>query len=88
MNQLERLHFIYQLLEIVPRTVQGICKELAQEGYKTASRQIYNDLVQLEKNYLRKNQQLQITTGQHNQKTYRLVYTDSTSAVTGFDVNS
>ena len=88
MNQLERLHFIYQLLEIVPRTVQGICKELAQEGYKTASRQIYNDLVQLEKNYLRKNQQLQITTGQHNQKTYRLVYTDSTIAVTGFDVNS
>ncbi|MFM1971293.1 MAG: hypothetical protein RL731_1115, partial [Bacteroidota bacterium] len=54
----------------------------------TASRQIYNDLVQLEKNYLRKNQTLQVTTGQHNQKTYRLVYTDTTISVTGYDVNS
>ena len=88
MNQLERLHFIYQLLEIEPRTVQDICKELATKGFTTASRQIYNDLVQLEKNYLRKNQQLQITTGQYNQKTYRLVYTDITIPVTGFDVNS
>ena len=88
MNQLERLHFIYQLLEIEPRTVQDICKELATKGFTTASRQIYNDLVQLEKNYLRKNQQLQITTGQYNQKTYRLLYTDITIPVTGFDVNS
>jgi hypothetical protein len=88
MNQLERLHFIYQLLEIEPQTVQGICKELANKGVATASRQIYNDLVQLEKNYLRKNQKLHITTGQHNQKTYRLVYTDTTISVTGFDVNS
>ena len=88
MNQLERLHFIYQLLEIEPQTVQGICKELANQGVATASRQIYNDLVQLEKNYLRKNQKLHITTGQHNQKTYRLVYTDITIPVTGFDVNS
>jgi predicted DNA-binding transcriptional regulator YafY len=88
MNQIERLHFIYQLLEIEPRTVQDICKELAQAGYTTANRQIYNDLLQLEKSYLRKNQQLQITTGQHNQKTYRLVYTDSSISVTGYDVNS
>ena len=88
MNQLERLHFIYQLLEIEPRTVQDISKELATKGFTTASRQIYNDLVQLEKNYLRKNQQLQITTGQYNQKTYRLLYTDITIPVTGFDVNS
>ena len=88
MNQLERLHFIYQLLEIEPRTVQDICKELATKGVATASRQIYNDLVQLEKSYLRKNQALQITTGQYNQKTYRLVYTDITIPVTGFDVNS
>ena len=88
MNQLERLHFIYQLLEIEPRTVQDICKELATKGFTTASRQIYNDLVQLEKNYLRQNQALQITTGQYNQKTYRLVYTDITIPVTGFDVNS
>ena len=88
MNQLERLHFIYQLLEIEPQTVQGICKELATKGNVTASRQIYNDLVQLEKNYLRKNQKLQVTTGQHNQKTYRLVYTDTTISVTGYDVNS
>jgi len=88
MNQLERLHFIYQLLEIEPQTVQGICKELASKGNVTASRQIYNDLVQLEKNYLRKNQKLQVTTGQHNQKTYRLVYTDTTISVTGYDVNS
>jgi len=88
MNQLERLRFIYELLEIEPRTVQDICKELAKKGLATASRQIYNDLVQLEKNYLRKNQALQITSGQHNQKTYRLVYTDITIPVTGFDVNS
>lgn len=88
MNQIERLHFIYQLLEIEPRTVQDICKELAKAGYTTANRQIYNDLLQLEKSYLRKNQQLQITTGQHNQKTYRLVYTDSSISVTGYDVNS
>jgi hypothetical protein len=88
MNQLERLHFIYQLLEIEPRTVQDISKELATKGFTTASRQIYNDLVQLEKNYLRKNQQLQITTGQYNQKTYRLLYRDITIPVTGFDVNS
>ena len=88
MNQLERLHFIYQLLEVEPRTVQDICKELELKGYRTAQRQIYNDLVQLEKNYLRNNQALQITTGQHNQKTYRLVYTDISIAVTGFDVNS
>lgn len=88
MNQIERLHFIYQLLEIEPRTVQDICKELAKAGYTTANRQIYNDLSQLEKSYLRKNQQLQITTGQHNQKTYRLVYTDSSISVTGYDVNS
>ena len=77
MNQIERLHFIYQLLEIEPRTVQDICKELVKAGYTTANRQIYNDLLQLEKNYLRKNQALQITAGQHNQKTYRLVFTDS-----------
>jgi predicted DNA-binding transcriptional regulator YafY len=88
MNQLERLHCIYQLLEIEPRTVQDICKELELKGYRTAQRQIYNDLTQLEKNYLRNNQALQITTGQHNQKTYRLVYTDISIAVTGFDVNS
>jgi predicted DNA-binding transcriptional regulator YafY len=88
MNQIERLNFIYQLLEIEPRTVQDICKELAKAGYTTANRQIYNDLLQLEKSYLRKNQQLQITTGQHNQKTYRLVYTDSSISVTGYDVNS
>ncbi|MFM6970790.1 MAG: helix-turn-helix transcriptional regulator [Sediminibacterium sp.] len=88
MKQIERLHFIYQLLEIEPRTVQDICKELAKAGYTTANRQIYNDLLQLEKSYLRKNQQLQITTGQHNQKTYRLVYTDSSISVTGYDVNS
>ncbi len=88
MNQLERLHFIYQLLEVEPRTVQVICKELELKGYRTAQRQIYNDLTQLEKNYLRNNQALQITTGQHNQKTYRLVYTDISIAVTGFDVNS
>lgn len=88
MNQIERLHFIYQLLEIEPRTVQDICKELAKAGYTTANRQIYNDLLQLEKSYLRKKQQLQITTGQHNQKTYRLVYTDSSISVTGYDVNS
>ena len=88
MNQLERLHFIYQLLEIEPRTVQDICKELTLKGFTVANRQIYNDLVQLEKNYLRNNQALQITTGQHNQKTYRLVYTDISIAVTGFDVNS
>ena len=88
MNQLERLRFIYELLEIEPRTVQDICKELAKKGLATASRQIYNDLVQLEKNYLRQNQALQITTGQHNQKTFRLVYTDITIPVTGFDVNS
>ena len=88
MHQLERLHFIYQLLEIEPQTVQGICKELATHGNETANRQIYNDLVQLEKNYLRKNQKLHITTGQHNQKTYRLVYTDTTISVTGYDVNS
>ena len=88
MNQLERLRFIYQLLEIEPRTVQDICKELAKKGFTTANRQIYNDLVQLEKNYLRQNQALQITTGQYNQKTYRLVYTDITIPVTGFDVNS
>jgi predicted DNA-binding transcriptional regulator YafY len=88
MNQLERLHFIYQLLEIEPRTVQDICKELTNKGVATASRQIYNDLVQLEKNYLRQNQALQITTGQYNQKTYRLVYTDITIPVSGFDVNS
>lgn len=88
MNQLERLHFIYELLEIEPRTVQDICKELSQKGISTANRQIYNDLAQLEKNYLRKNQALQITTGQHNQKTYRLIYTDISIAVTGFDVNS
>ena len=88
MNQLERLHFIYQLLEIEPRTVQDIIKELAKNGFTTANRQIYNDLTQLEKNYLRKNQALQITTGQHNQKTYRLVYSDITIPVTGFDVNS
>jgi len=88
MNQIERLHCIYQLLEIEPRTIQGICKELELKGYRTAQRQIYNDLTQLEKNYLRNNQALQITTGQHNQKTYRLVYTDISIAVTGFDVNS
>ena len=88
MNQIERLHFIYQLLEIEPRTVQDIIKELAKAGFPTANRQIYNDLLQLEKNYLRKNQQLQITTGQHNQKTYRLIYTDSSISVTGYDVNS
>ena len=88
MNQIERLHCIYQLLEIEPRTIQGICKELELKGYRTAQRQIYNDLIQLEKNYLRNNQALQITTGQHNQKTYRLVYTDISIAVTGFDVNS
>ncbi len=88
MYQLERLRFIYELLEIEPRTVQDICKELAKKGLATASRQIYNDLVQLEKNYLRENQALQITSGQHNQKTYRLVYTDITIPVTGFDVNS
>lgn len=88
MNQIERLHFIYQLLEIEPRTVQDICNELVKAGYTTANRQIYNDLLQLEKNYLRKNQALQITTGQHNQKTYRLIYTDSAIAVTGYDVNS
>ena len=88
MNQLERLHFIYQLLEIEPRTVQDICKELTLKGFTVANIQIYNDLVQLEKNYLRNNQALQITTGQHNQKTYRLVYTDISIAVTGFDVNS
>ena len=70
MNQLERLHFIYQLLEVEPRTVQDISKELSQKGFTTANRQIYNDLTQLEKNYLRNNQALQITTGQHNQKTY------------------
>jgi Fe2+ or Zn2+ uptake regulation protein len=51
MNQLERLHFIYQLLEIEPRNVQDICKELAQKGFTTAKRQIYKDLEQLEKNY-------------------------------------
>ncbi len=88
MNQIERLHCIYQLLEIEPRTIQGICKELELKGYRTAQRQIYNDLTQLEKNYLRNNQALQITTGQHNQKTYRLVYSDISIAVTGFDVNS
>lgn len=88
MNQLERLHFIYQLIEIEPRTVQDICKEIAQKGFSTANRQIYNDLVQIEKNYLRNNQQLHITTGQHNQKTYRLVNTDITIPVSGFDVNS
>ena len=88
MNQLERLRFIYELLEIEPRTVQDIYKELVKAGYITANRQIYNDLLQLEKNYLRKNQALQITSGQHNQKTYRLVYTDITIPVTGFDVNS
>jgi predicted DNA-binding transcriptional regulator YafY len=88
MNQLERLHFIYQLLEIEPQTVQDICKELGQKGFATANRQIYNDLVQLEKNYLRQNQALQITTGQHNQKTYRLVFTDITIPISGFDVNS
>ena len=88
MNQLERLRFIYELLEIEPRTVQDIYKELVKAGYITANRQIYNDLLQLEKNYLRQNQALQITSGQHNQKTYRLVYTDITIPVTGFDVNS
>jgi hypothetical protein len=88
MNQIERLHFIYQLLEIEPRTVQDISKELSKVVYTTANRQIYNDLQQLEKNYLRKNQQLQITTGQHNQKTYRLIYTDSAISVTGYHVNS
>ena len=60
MNQLERLRFIYQLLEIEPRTIQDICKELAKKGFTTANRQIYNDLAQLEKNYLRQNQALQI----------------------------
>ena len=88
MNQLERIKFIFNLLEIDPRNVQEIFIELKKAGCATANRQIYNDLKELEKNYLRKNQALQITTGQRNQKTYRLVYTDSTIAVTGYDVNS
>jgi len=88
MNQLERIKFIYTLLEIDPRNIQEIVTELKTAGCTTANRQIYNDLQELEKNYLRKNQALQISTGQHNQKTYRLVYTDSAIAVTGYDVNS
>jgi predicted DNA-binding transcriptional regulator YafY len=88
MNQLERIKHIYNLLESDPRTIQEIISELKKAGFNTANRQIYNDLQALEKNYLRKNQQLQITSGQHNQKTYRLVFTDSTIAVTGYDVNS
>lgn len=88
MNQLERIKFIYNLLEIDPRNIQEIVTELKTAGCTTANRQIYNDLQELEKNYLRKNQALQISTGQHNQKTYRLVYTDSAIAVTGYDVNS
>jgi hypothetical protein len=88
MNQLERIKFIYNLLEIDPRNVQEIFIELKKAGCATANRQIYNDLQELEKNYLRKNQALQITAGQHNQKTYRLVFTDSSIAVTGYDVNS
>jgi len=88
MNQLERIKFIYNLLEIDPRNIQEIVTELKTAGCATANRQIYNDLLQLEKNYLRKNQALQITAGQHNQKTYRLVFTDSSIAVTGYDVNS
>lgn len=88
MNQLERIKFIYNLLEIDPRNVQEIVIELKKAGCAIANRQIYNDLQELEKNYLRKNQALQITTAQHNQKTYRLVFTDSSIAVTGYDVNS
>jgi len=88
MTQIERIKHIYNLIESDPRTIHEIINELKIIGISTANRQIYNDLQALEKNYLRKNQALQITTGQHNQKTYRLVYTDTTIAVSGFDLNS
>lgn len=88
MTQLERIHFIYTLLEEAPQTINQIHEQLAQKNVDLGARQLYLDLSQIEKYYLRKGEQLLCSSGQFNRKTYRLVKPSDEIGLTARDITT
>lgn len=88
MTQLERIHFIYHLLEEAPQTINQIHEKLAEKNVDLGTRQLYLDLTQIEKYYLRKDEQILCSSGQFNRKTYRLVKPSEEIKLTARDITT
>ncbi len=88
MNQLERIQLIYTILEKRAISIDDLYTTLLAKGIQVKSRQLYLDVKQLEKYYLRADEQIVIKTGLYNKKTYWLQKTNQSKEISTFDINS
>jgi hypothetical protein len=87
-TQLERVHYIYNLLSLAPQTVNQIFGKLVNDGVEIGLRQIYHDLDQIGLHYLREGEKILCSTGQFNRKTYRLIKESSNTQLTAKDIST
>lgn len=73
MTQLERVKFIYKLLEQSPYTVLEIHALLLQKNIQIGTRQIYHDIQQMQAHFLKEEERIVHSVGQFNRKTFRLL---------------
>jgi len=88
MTQLERVHFIYGCLEQAPMTITGIHEKLKALRVDVGQRQLYHDLEQIRKFYLRKDETIAETSGQYNRKLFRLIKPSDELEMSARDVTS
>ena len=88
MIQLERIQQLHALLEQQPATVIQLLAALKGKGFKVEKRQLYWDLLAMEKHYLRAGETLFMETGQYNKRTYILKQPILEKAIAVFDINT
>lgn len=88
MTQLERIRFIYTLLEDAPQTINQLHDKLLLQQVDIGIRQLYLDMTQLQQYYLRSHEKIICSNGQFNRKTYRLVKPSDEIGMTSRDITT
>jgi predicted DNA-binding transcriptional regulator YafY len=88
MTQLERVKFIYKLLEQSPYTIVEIHKLLLQKNIEIGARQIYHDIQQMQAHFFKGEETIVHSVGQFNRKTFRLLKPSKEIELTQRDITT
>ena len=86
MTQLERIKFLFELLQNEPLTIVNIIAKFKEKKITISSRQLYRDIDCIEKYYLRPQEKLLISASEHNRKTFRLITQNTKIDLTNRDI--